>query len=178
MFGDFGLLAGQQKQFEDVTLGSGKLWEAFSTLFWHFLDQMIHPLMEKLIVRLIMEIIVSCSIYSRIALSCSRSSTGCSNSTIKSEKFSVWDQHLDFNWEKSGKNNNYPFSESAMTTLLRLDLTVVENSIFPLAGCSHSSQSNMIWNESHFEGLIQYPRRGLHAWIRGKQRGNTVLWWK
>ncbi len=35
----FGLLFGQKKQFEDVTLGSGKLWRAFVVLLWHFIEK-------------------------------------------------------------------------------------------------------------------------------------------
>lgn len=41
--------------------------------------------------------------------------------------------------------------------------------------CSHSSQSDLIWNESHFEGLIQYQRHSLHPRARRKQRGNTIF---
>ncbi len=38
----FGLLFGQKKQFEDVTLGSGKLRCVFFTLLWHLMEETIH----------------------------------------------------------------------------------------------------------------------------------------
>lgn len=41
----------QKEQFEGVTLGSGKLWWAFFTLFWCFLDLIHHQLIRKIISR-------------------------------------------------------------------------------------------------------------------------------
>ncbi len=38
---DLRLLVGQNEQFEDVALGSGKLWRVFFTIFWHFIEQLI-----------------------------------------------------------------------------------------------------------------------------------------
>lgn len=41
-FVGFGLLVGENKQFEDITLGSGKLWQAFSLFYDIWLQRLIN----------------------------------------------------------------------------------------------------------------------------------------
>ncbi len=56
----FGLF-GQKKQSKDFTMGSPKLRWAFVTLLWHFISKMIDGLIVKIISRLRIKIIISCS---------------------------------------------------------------------------------------------------------------------
>ncbi len=44
---------GQNKTFEDVSLGFGKQWSTLFTILWHFMDQTTNRLIEKIIDRLI-----------------------------------------------------------------------------------------------------------------------------